>query len=90
MAKLVDQKSDVVDAIRNVASQLGRAPSRSEFRATAGMTEYQILTHFPSWREALRASGIEYHPTVLLSILVYGYATGVFPAVSWSGRRMTR
>jgi hypothetical protein len=61
MAKLLDQKSDVVDAIRNVASQLGRAPSRSEFKAAAGTSEYQILRHFPSWREALRASG--YEPT---------------------------
>jgi hypothetical protein len=61
MAKLLDQKSDVVDAIRNVASQLGRAPSRSEFKAAAATSEYQILRHFPSWREALRASG--YEPT---------------------------
>ena len=30
MTKPLDQKSDVVDAIRNVASQLGRAPSRSQ------------------------------------------------------------
>jgi hypothetical protein len=59
MAKLLDQKSDVVDAIRNVASQLGRAPSRSEFKAAAATSEYQILRHFPSWREALRASGYE-------------------------------
>jgi hypothetical protein len=59
MAKLLDQKTDVVDAIRNVASQLGRAPSRSEFKAAAARSEYQILRHFPSWREALRASGYE-------------------------------
>jgi hypothetical protein len=25
----------------------------------AGVSEYQILKHFPSWREALRASGVE-------------------------------
>ena len=23
------------------------------------MTEYQILQHFPSWREAVRAAGLE-------------------------------
>jgi len=58
MTKLLDQKSEVLDAIRNVASQLGHAPSRREFQATAGVSEYQILRHFPSWREAVRASGL--------------------------------
>jgi hypothetical protein len=58
MAKLVDQKSDVVDAIRNIASQLGRAPSRREFQATAGVNEYQILKHFPNRRAAVQASGL--------------------------------
>jgi hypothetical protein len=57
MTKLLDQKSEVVDAIRNVAGQLGYAPSRREFQATAGVSECQILRHFPSWREAVRASG---------------------------------
>jgi hypothetical protein len=28
-----------------------------------------------------------YHPTLLLGLLVYGYATGVFSSGSWSGRR---
>jgi len=48
MAKLPEQESDVVDAIRSVANQLGRAPSRSEFRAATGVSEYQISRHFPS------------------------------------------
>ncbi|HVC59796.1 MAG TPA: hypothetical protein VND19_05455 [Acetobacteraceae bacterium] len=52
MAKLLEQKSDVVDAIRSVAGQLGRAPSCSGFRAAAGVSEYQVFKHFPSWREA--------------------------------------
>jgi hypothetical protein len=59
MPKLLEQKSDVVDSIRSVASQLARAPSRSEFKPATGVSEYQILTHFPGWREALRASGFE-------------------------------
>ena len=37
-----------------------------------------------------RGSGsASYHPRMLLGILVYGYATGVFRAVSWNGRRIT-
>jgi|SRR5215469_15074278 len=38
-----------------------------------------------------RGSGsASYHPEVLLGVLVYGYATGVFRAGSWSGRRTIR
>ena len=38
-----------------------------------------------------RGSGsAAYHPTVLLSILIYGYAPACFPAASWNGPRMTR
>ena len=40
---------------------------------------------------AYRGSGsASYHPRLLLGILIYGYATGFFPAASWSGRRMIR
>jgi hypothetical protein len=59
MTKVLNQKSDVVDAIREIAGELGHAPSRREFIARAGVTEYRILTFFPSWREALHASGLE-------------------------------
>src|SRR5258708_7106605 len=31
-----------------------------------------------------------YHPRLLLGLLVYGYASGVFRAGSWSGRRTIR
>jgi transposase len=38
-----------------------------------------------------RGSGsASYPPRMLLGILVYGYARGVFRAASWNGRRMTR
>src|SRR4051794_22708793 len=38
-----------------------------------------------------RGSGsASYHPSMLLGILVYGYATGCSPAASWSARPMTR
>jgi hypothetical protein len=63
MVRQLNQSSDVVDAIREIAGELGRAPSLSEFRARAGVSKYQILRHFLSWREALRASGFEPNPT---------------------------
>jgi len=32
---------------------------------SSGMTEYQVLRHFPSWREAVRAAGLDSEPTNL-------------------------
>ncbi|GEM_PF-2149257 len=52
-------KNAVLDAIRQAAQTLGHSPSRAEFKAKSGMTEYQVLQHFPSWREAVRAAGLE-------------------------------
>ncbi len=53
----------VLTAIRTCASSLGHPPSRSEFIASAGISEYHVLRHFPSWREAVRAAGLEPHST---------------------------
>ena len=40
---------------------------------------------------AYRGSGsASYHPRMLLGLLVYGYATGVFSSRSWSGRPTTQ
>ncbi|MGO9682737.1 MAG: homing endonuclease associated repeat-containing protein, partial [Beijerinckiaceae bacterium] len=63
MANVLGDKSEVVDAIREVARQLGRAPSRAEFKASAKMSEHRILKHFPSWREAVRAAGLDPNST---------------------------
>jgi hypothetical protein len=52
-------KNAVLDAIRRAAQTLGHSPSRAEFRAKSGLSEYQVLQHFPSWREAVRAAGLE-------------------------------
>jgi len=54
----VDKKS-VLDAILDVAQKIGRPPSRAEFKARSGLSEYQILQHFPSWSGAVRAAGLE-------------------------------
>ncbi|MGA2965875.1 MAG: hypothetical protein ABSD64_06650 [Terriglobales bacterium] len=60
--KLPD-KNGVLDAIRYCAEALGHTPSRSEFKAESGMSEYQVLQHFPSWREAVRAAGLVFDPS---------------------------
>lgn len=49
----------VLEAIRKAGQSLGHSPSRSEFKAHSGMTEYQVLQHFASWREAVKAAGLE-------------------------------
>lgn len=58
-------KDEVLNAIRDAARPLGRAPSRAEFKSASGMSEYQVLKHFSSWREAVRAAGLEPHSTNL-------------------------
>ena len=65
MPNPLPDKNAVLDAIRSAAQALGHAPSKSEFKGKSGMTEYQVLQHFPSWREALRAAGFEADPTNL-------------------------
>src|ERR1700680_1791624 len=52
-------KKAVLEAIRHAARTIGHSPSRAEFKAASGMSEYQVLQHFPSWREAVRAAGLE-------------------------------
>lgn len=54
-------KTRVLEAIRGCANQLGRAPSRAEFKAHSGMSEYQVLQHFPSWKEAVAKAGLVPH-----------------------------
>src|SRR5260370_30228584 len=63
MPKALPEKQDVLDAIRSAAQKLGHPPSRTEFKINSGMSEYQVLRHFPSWREAVRAAGLEPDPT---------------------------
>lgn len=58
MDKNLTDKQEIVDAIRRAAKELGKAPSRSQFISAAGIPEYHILKHFPSWREAVHAAGL--------------------------------
>ncbi|MFC1481536.1 homing endonuclease associated repeat-containing protein [Candidatus Neomarinimicrobiota bacterium] len=52
-------KSDILDAIRAAAQELGEPLPRSKFLSHSGMPEYQVLKHFPSWKAALKAAGIQ-------------------------------
>lgn len=49
----------ILDEFRRVAKELGKAPSRSEFKAKSGLSEWRILRHFPNYREAVRAAGLQ-------------------------------
>lgn len=60
MTTALPERDEVLNA---AAKLLGHPPSRAEFKASSGMTEYQVLKHFPSWREAVRAAGLEPHST---------------------------
>lgn len=59
MAKTVPTPEEVVAAIKDVAAALGRSPSRPEFIARSGITEYHILKHFESWNAAVRSAGLD-------------------------------
>lgn len=52
----------VLEAIRKAASDLGKIPSRIEFISHSGISEYNVLSYFPSWVEAVRAAGLDIQP----------------------------
>jgi len=55
--------NEILAAIRKAATDLGKIPSKREFTAHSGMGEYHVLSHFPSWLEAVRAAGVDIQPT---------------------------
>jgi len=59
MTAASDGRQSLLEAIREIAKQLGRPPSRAEFKARSGLSEYAVLKHFPSWRQAVVAAGLE-------------------------------
>ncbi|MGE0762976.1 MAG: homing endonuclease associated repeat-containing protein [Bdellovibrionales bacterium] len=52
-------KEAILSAIRGCAKKIGHSPSRSEFVANARISEFHVLKHFSSWREAVQAAGLE-------------------------------
>ena len=59
MAKKPPNKDGILNEIRRTASELGKRPSRSIFIGHTGISEYQVLKHFPSWNSAVEAAGLE-------------------------------
>src|SRR5258708_26962289 len=56
-------KHHISDSIRAIAKGLGRAPTRSEFIALAGISEYFVSQCFSSWNDAVRSAGL--HPNTM-------------------------
>ena len=57
MTRASDRKR-ITDSIASIARKLGRAPSRSEFIATSGISAHFVLRCFRGWNEAVRAAGL--------------------------------
>jgi HNH endonuclease len=51
-------KKRITDSIARIARKLGRAPSRSEFIASSGISAHFVLRSFRGWNEAVRAAGL--------------------------------
>lgn len=54
-------KDDILTAIRDASRALGKAPSRAEFAAHSGITEYHVLKWFQGWNAAVSAAGLKPH-----------------------------
>ena len=52
-------KQQILDSIGAIARRLGRAPSRSEFTSSEGMSRYSVAKVFPRWNDAVRAAGLK-------------------------------
>ncbi|MDH5509009.1 MAG: hypothetical protein OEZ32_01505 [Nitrospinota bacterium] len=52
-------KDDLLDAIRKLSKELGRRPTRAEFKTHFDIAEHYILKHYKNWTEAVRASGLQ-------------------------------
>ncbi len=59
MGERSPDKDGILDAIRRVALELGRRPSRSQFKAHSGISEHQVYKHFLSWNAAVEAAGLD-------------------------------
>lgn len=64
MTALPDSEK-VLEAIRDVAKQLGHTPSRREFKQLSrDITQYHISQHFENWGEALHTAGLVWQSPV--------------------------
>ncbi|MBI4563326.1 MAG: hypothetical protein HY716_01360 [Planctomycetes bacterium] len=52
-------RDEIVEAIKKTAKAVGRVPSKREFHAQSGISEYKATNHFASWNEAVQAAGLD-------------------------------
>jgi hypothetical protein len=62
-SKAAHTKQEVLNGIRQVAGQLGRAPSLPEFSARSGVPKYWVSRYFNGYREAVCAAGLKPNAT---------------------------
>jgi Homing endonuclease associated repeat len=58
MAYPAPPKEEILDAIRRIAAQVGKAPSRSQFFSATGISEHNVLKYFASWNDAVYRAGL--------------------------------
>jgi hypothetical protein len=66
MAKRSLNRDEILDAIKQTASELKKTPSRSMFIGHTGIRENQVLKFFPNWNSAVKAAGLEPDTTNVL------------------------
>ena len=55
-------RSQLLRALRSAARELGHAPTRIEFLRLTGIHHCKLLSHFPGYRDAVRAAGLSPDP----------------------------
>ncbi|HLW51208.1 MAG TPA: hypothetical protein VKW06_00055 [Candidatus Angelobacter sp.] len=55
-------RTTILEAIRELARQLGRAPTRAEFTRRSGISHFRVQAHFASLRDAVREAGLAPNP----------------------------
>ncbi len=59
MRRNAHSRDEVLDSIRTLAKDLGRTPTVEDFRERSDVTTRSLYLHFPRWRDALSAAGID-------------------------------
>ena len=59
---VLSKRDEIIAAIRKLAAELGRAPSREEFGRATEISWHQVYRHFRGMRAAVRAAGLEPGP----------------------------
>jgi hypothetical protein len=54
-------KPFILGCLAAIARGAGRPPSRSEFVSLSGIPEHQVTRFFPTWNDAVKASGLQPH-----------------------------